>query len=245
MYSLPWSSLELAFSPKSDNFLSFLTENTSSVIGGVDYFPRLFFFFKPWKCQACYFQSDLNSAGVLTEQQEQRCSNINHPAWLSTGSCWKWQHNAVFWLHVSVTAWAARKHSLSRTYGPISGKNLPPWTLTGQSKPEGSEFGELILGMSRAWWKGNSVGWRNLYPESSRITGVPAHLQKLNFQEREFKHFFGPHACHHRGWKTERCSELSEGCWGNKAALDWGLPGLSLGPSPSRQDTIQFNPHGP
>lgn len=66
--------------------------------------------------------------------------------------------------------------------------------------------------MNCAWWKGNFVQWRNLYPEISHITGVRDHLEKLNFQKGEFKHFFKQHACHHRAWRTEQRATVSERC---------------------------------
>lgn len=72
IYSAPRSYSEVFFSPKSSNFLYFLTKNISSVIGR-GLLLQVAVFLKPEKCQACYFQSDLHSSSVITKQKEQRC----------------------------------------------------------------------------------------------------------------------------------------------------------------------------
>lgn len=172
-----------SLSPKSDNFLSFPHQNTSSVIGGVDYFPRLFFFLKPWKCQACYFRVILNSAGVLTEQQEQRCSNINHPAWLSTGSCWKCTTPQCCLLASLSPGLPGRlANTPFQNIWPISGKNLASMNLDRQSKTRMvPEFMWTNIGNERRW-KGNSVAGE-IYTLRVTAHRCANAWQKLNPQE--------------------------------------------------------------
>lgn len=71
IYSPPRSDSELFSSPKSCNFLSFLTKNTSSIISRV-LLLQVGVVFKLERCQACSFQSDLNSSSETTKKTEQR-----------------------------------------------------------------------------------------------------------------------------------------------------------------------------
>lgn len=84
MYSPPRSDSELFFSPKSCNFLSFLTKNTSSIRSRV-LLLQVVVAFRLEKCQACSFQSDLNSSSEITKRERTRMLKYESSARLSTG----------------------------------------------------------------------------------------------------------------------------------------------------------------